>query len=187
MKIKTGLTLIIAIFISDCVFSQDTSSNQKLSENETYHIAPANNQISQTQNENYRDSRLGSSSPMYNTYQKNNNGAGAITTNPNKGSGSTFTPNFNLDSAQKSPVYHDTRVGSSSSLYNTYQKNDYGAGAITTNPNKGSGGGNYVPSSTTPMNEVAADTTLLNNAIQPGTHSNKTDGGSVTTTNPNKK
>ncbi|MDE3213649.1 MAG: hypothetical protein KGM98_10475 [Bacteroidota bacterium] len=35
-----------------------------------------------------------------------------------------------------SSMYRDTRLGSSSPLYNTYQKNDYGAGAITTNPNK---------------------------------------------------
>lgn len=34
------------------------------------------------------------------------------------------------------PIYRDTRLGSSSPLYNTYKKNDYGAGAITTNPNK---------------------------------------------------
>jgi hypothetical protein len=33
-------------------------------------------------------------------------------------------------------------------LYNTYQKNDYGAGAITTNPNKG-GGGSFTPPSET--------------------------------------
>lgn len=36
---------------------------------------------------NYRDTRLGSSSPLYNTYKKNDNGAGAVTTNPNKGGG----------------------------------------------------------------------------------------------------
>jgi hypothetical protein len=33
-------------------------------------------------------------------------------------------------------MYRDTRLGSSSKLYDTYKKNDYGAGAITTNPNK---------------------------------------------------
>jgi hypothetical protein len=187
MKIKTGLTLIIAIFISDSVFSQDTSSNQKLSENETYHIAPTNNnQILQAENQIHRDSRLGSSSQMYNTYQKNNNGAGAITTNPNKGSGSTFTPDFNSDSAQKSPVYHDTRVGSSSPLYNTYQKNDYGAGAITTNPNKGGGGGNFTPPPTSQINEVPVDTSFSNNASVPDTLYNKNDSGSVTT-DPNKR
>ena len=35
-------------------------------------------------------------------------------------------------------TYHDTRLGSSSPMYNTYRKNDYGAGAVTNNPNKGS-------------------------------------------------
>ena len=182
MKIKTGITLITALFISDYVFSQDTSLNQKLSENETYHIAPTNNnQISQPQDQIHRDSRSGSSSPMYNTYQKNNNGAGAITTNPNKGSGSTFTSSFNLDSTQKSPVYHDTRLGSSSPLYNTYQKNNYGAGAITTNPNKGSGGGNFTPSPTAQVNEAPIDTTSTNNTTQPDTLYHKNDSGSVPT------
>jgi len=36
-----------------------------------------------------------------------------------------------------SPIYRDTRLGSSSPLYNTYEKNDNGAGSVTTNPNKG--------------------------------------------------
>lgn len=45
------------------------------------------------------------------------------------------TDNYNPDPA--SPIYRDTRLGSSSPLYNTYQKNDNGAGAVTTNPNKG--------------------------------------------------
>ncbi|MEO6906111.1 MAG: hypothetical protein ABI148_07105 [Ginsengibacter sp.] len=160
MKIKKGLILFIAILISDGVISQDTTSNQKLSENETYHVAPSNNQISKSQNHIYRDTRIGSSSPLYNTYRKNNYGAGAITTNPNKSSGSTFTPDSNVDSVQKSHIYHDTRLGSSSPLYNTYRKNDYGAGAITTNPNKGSGGGNFTPSPATLNNEVPVDTII---------------------------
>jgi hypothetical protein len=33
-------------------------------------------------------------------------------------------------------MYRDTRLGSSSPAYDTYEKNDYGAGAITNNPNK---------------------------------------------------
>ena len=37
---------------------------------------------------------------------------------------------------QQSTIYMDTRLGSSSKMYDTYEKNDYGAGAITTNPNK---------------------------------------------------
>ncbi len=40
-------------------------------------------------------------------------------------------------STKKPHIYRDTRLGSSSPKYNTYKKNDYGAGAVTTNPNKG--------------------------------------------------
>jgi len=36
----------------------------------------------------------------------------------------------------KKPIYRDTRLGSSSKQYNSYKKNDKGAGAITTNPHK---------------------------------------------------
>ena len=52
----------------------------------------------------YRPTRLGSSSPLYSTYKKNNYGAGAITTNPNK-SGRSFiysTPNKNAEPLIKS-------------------------------------------------------------------------------------
>lgn len=41
---------------------------------------------------------------------------------------------------KKKKIYRDTRLGSSSPMYNTYKKNDKGAGAITTNPNKGGSG-----------------------------------------------
>ncbi len=34
----------------------------------------------------------------------------------------------------KKPMYRDTRLGSSEKKYNTYKKNDYGAGAVTTSP-----------------------------------------------------
>lgn len=46
--------------------------------------------------------------------------------------------------AVKKHIYRDTRLGSSSPMYNTYKKNDKGAGAITTNPNKGGGGSSPV-------------------------------------------
>jgi hypothetical protein len=152
MKAKTIAIFISGFFISNCVFSQDTSQNQKLSQDRTYEpaqSAPLPNEYSTPQPHIYRDTRLGSSSPLYNTYKKNDYGAGAITTNPNKGSGSAPTETFPAtNSSQKSPIYRDTRLGSSSPLYNTYQKNDYGAGAITTNPNKG-GGGSFTPPSET--------------------------------------
>jgi len=41
-----------------------------------------------------------------------------------------------VENEQQSTIYIDTRLGSSSKMYDTYEKNDYGAGAITTNPNK---------------------------------------------------
>jgi hypothetical protein len=153
MKTKTTAMLICGFLISNCVFSQDTSQNQKLSQDRTYQpaqTAPLPNEYSTPQPHIYRDTRLGSSSPLYNTYKKNDYGAGAITTNPNKGSGGTFTETYpatnSSSSSQQSPIYRDTRLGSSSPLYNTYQKNAYGAGAITTNPNK-DGGGSFTPPS----------------------------------------
>lgn len=59
-----------------------------------------------------------------------NNQAGKINNNTKIG-----TDNYNPDPA--SPIYRDTRLGSSSPLYNTYKTNDNGAGSVTTNPNKG--------------------------------------------------
>lgn len=84
----------------------------------------------------YNDTRLGSSAPENDSYIKNDNGAGSITTNPNKGNG-TNVSNPSTNSNAPVPIYRDTRLGSSSPLYNTYEKNDNGAGSITTNPNKG--------------------------------------------------
>ena len=92
-------------------------------------------QVQITPNIIYNDTRLGSSAPENDSYIKNDNGAGSITTNPNKGNGMNVSPSTN--SNPPTPIYRDTRLGSSSPLYNTYEKNDDGAGAITTNPNKG--------------------------------------------------
>jgi hypothetical protein len=85
----------------------------------------------------YRDTRLGSSSPQYNTYEKNDYGAGAVTTNPNKNGGGAGmemnNPSTTEPATQNSVQYRD-RLGSSSPLYNTYEKNSYGAGSVTTSP-----------------------------------------------------
>ncbi len=157
MKAKTIAIFVSGFFISSCGFSQDTSANQKITQDRTYEPAPLPNEYSTPQPHIYRDTRLGSSSPLYNTYKKNDYGAGAITTNPNKGSGSTFTQTYpTTNSLQKSPIYRDTRLGSSSPLYNTYQKNDYGAGAITTNPNK-DGGGSFIPPADTQSGTLQPD------------------------------
>ena len=132
MKSKIIILSIIAGFFSYTVMGQDTSENQ------TYHIiTPQRNYTNASQHHISLDTRLGGSSPLYNTYKKNDYGAGAITTNPHKtGSSITYGNNF-FDSSQKqSAIYRDTRLGGSSHGHRTYKTNHYGAGAITTNPNK---------------------------------------------------
>jgi hypothetical protein len=145
---KTKLVMLIpGILISISGFSQDStqsssSKNKVIFKNEPrVHstIIPAQ-KSSVSDQHIYRDTRLGSSSPLYDTYEKNDRGAGAVTTNPHK-SGSDFnSQNINLapgNTGNTTPEIHrDTRMGSSSPLYDTYKKNDYGAGAVTTNPNK---------------------------------------------------
>jgi hypothetical protein len=98
---KTRFLLIaIFVFISFVAFCQDSSyhqSHQKVTfKNEPQihsAIVPAQKTDNSTPTPFYRDTRLGSSSPLYNTYKKNDYGAGAITTNPNKG-GSGSTPDL---------------------------------------------------------------------------------------------
>ena len=46
----------------------------------------------------------------------------------------TGTANNHSQSVAKKPMYRDTRLGSSTKKYNTYKKNKYGAGAVTTSP-----------------------------------------------------
>lgn len=138
MKFITISLLFTIIFGIEQVYCQDTTQNQKLSEKHTYPINTTRSyQNPPSTNSIYRDTRLGGSSPLYNTYKKNDYGAGAITTDPNKGRGIANYENYDFKpkkSANK--IYRDTRLGGSSPLYNTYKKNDYGAGAITTNPHK---------------------------------------------------
>lgn len=149
MKIKLAL-MVPGMLISFTAISQvstqlpDINNKVTLKNEPQVHttIIPAqetNSALSQT---TLYDTRLGSSSPLYNTYEKNDDGAGAITTNPNKTQGGEAPQSIiphpdSTDSNSDQPVYRDTRLGSSSPLYNTYEKNDDGAGAITTNPNKG--------------------------------------------------
>jgi hypothetical protein len=139
MKFKIFPALILSFLISSAAEAQDTSANQAISKDETYPVSsPVRNYTIPAKPHIYRDTRLGSSSPLYNTYQKNDNGAGAVTTNPHKSNGMNLFQRNTFDSAKDNVgnIYRDTRLGSSASFYNTYQKNDYGAGAITTNPHK---------------------------------------------------
>lgn len=141
MKSKIIILLILIGFFSNTVAGQDTSENQKLSENQTYHISSQKTDYNNIPAQPvYRDTRLGSSSPLYNTYKKNDYGAGAITTNPNKtGSSITYDNGFSDSSESEQPkekIYRDTRLGGSAPGDRSYKANDYGAGAITTNPHK---------------------------------------------------
>lgn len=141
MKTQKFFCLFAGVLISALAFSQDSSHLRNYSQDRTYEPASGNSDNAITQPHIYRDTRLGSSSPLYNTYKKNDYGAGAITTNPHK-SGSVYEPENPAVPPKLTPhIYRDTRLGSSSPLYNTYEKNDYGAGSITTNPNKGSSAG----------------------------------------------
>jgi len=138
MKHKILFLFTLAFIISTHVWAQDTAKEKSTLPDQTYPINAATNDYNAPRHKIYRDTRLGSSSPYYNTYEKNDYGAGAITTNPHKSGGTTFFPETSPDTnaAHTSRIYRDTRLGSSSSSYDTYQKNDDGAGAVTTNPHK---------------------------------------------------
>lgn len=144
LVILTGI-----LFFVSTAFSQDTSINPADSSNNS-NAFRTENKVNQFYNRN----RLGSSAPQYDTYQKNNYGAGSVTTDPTKGSGGGLAPTTIPAEAPKTTLYSDVRLGSSSPLYNTYEKNNYGAGAVTTNPNKSGGGSpvteNTIPNSTYP-------------------------------------
>ena len=145
MNFKITTLFCITAFAVSTASAQDTSQNQKLNEH-TYPIHLKNRKYNRlSKHPIYRDTRLGGSSPYYNTYQKNDYGAGAITTNPNKGNGKAQYPGH-FDSGQAtSDIYRDTRLGGSSPHHRTYKSNDYGAGAITTDPHKGNTSGKSTP------------------------------------------
>lgn len=139
MKFKIFVTFFLFFLIAFPVLAQDTSANQALSKDQTYLLnVPVNHYTAPQKPHIYRDTRLGSSSPYYNTYQKNDYGAGAVTTNPHKTNGTAAYPDIFFDSSTNdaTKIYRDTRLGSSSQGYQTYKTNDNGAGAVTTNPNK---------------------------------------------------
>jgi hypothetical protein len=102
---KTNLLLTFAfVCISSIAFCQDSSfhksENKVTFRNQTqFHgVAPAqkkyraDSQVSSKKTSLYGTSRLGSSSPRYNTYKKNDYGAGAITTDPHKVQGGGDNP-----------------------------------------------------------------------------------------------
>lgn len=146
---KTKLVLFIqALLISFAAFSQDSTFSYQKNASPIHTPNIPKQSYKGVNQPAYFDTRLGSSSPLYNSYQKNLNGAGAVTNDSHKGqNGQIFGSSLpEINSTSNSTIYKDTRLGSSSPLYNTYQKNDFGAGAITSNPNKsGSNVQEFVP------------------------------------------
>ena len=153
MKFKI-VTLIFIITTSvltiSSAFSQDTSQTQKLTREHTYPIR--SNKYETAKHHIYRDTRLGGSSPYFNTYKKNDYGAGAITTDPHKANGIAKYPNDYFDSGHHSNKIYGRHQAwrEVPELYNNYKTNDYGAGAITTNPHKGNNSGVSIPYVTYP-------------------------------------
>lgn len=92
MKSKLFLSAII-LFTATNAFSQDTTftlppkvtfKDKPQTQSKKVILNKIDTKKKKVNTVMYRDTRLGSSSPLYNTYKKNKNGAGAVTTNPNK-------------------------------------------------------------------------------------------------------
>ncbi len=89
MKFKIFITLLFSIAFAVKGHAQDTTK-MHISKTNKMHVNSARKSTHQsvikpkTTSKIYRDTRLGSSEPQYNTYKKNDNGAGAVTTSPKK-------------------------------------------------------------------------------------------------------
>lgn len=157
MKIISRIMIVAGIMISNSLYAQDTSHTSLLDryypvQKTTNQPAPELNKattqpVNNTTNSHSATTTTISQAPQIN---KTNNQEVPIpqTTSPQATSSqvqNTLAPTqTNIDgmgtdyyNPSGSSIYRDTRLGSSSPLYNTYKKNDDGAGAITTNPNKG--------------------------------------------------
>lgn len=150
--------------------------------------------IVQKEDTEYIDTRLGSSSPLYDTYEKNAYGAGSVTTNQHKGGGGV------VEIIPAEPRPHSevadfrNRLGSSSPLYDSYEKNAYGAGSITTNQNKSAARGAITSPQASPVLTPAANdsTDLYINRLgssspQYDTYEKNAYGAGAVTTNQNKR
>lgn len=165
MKIISGIIIIAGLIISNITLAQDTTHERLVDKYypkakvtppipETAKVNPISNATEQPSSINSPvkavplQPNASEPTPVVNEINKEvapvtqtasqvqspqspiNNGAGKINKSTKSG-----TDNYNPDPA--SPIYRDTRLGSSSPLYNTYKTNDNGAGSVTTNPNKG--------------------------------------------------
>ncbi len=87
MKFKILLTLVLCTGFAVNGFSQDSTKMHagkanKMQVNHARKTTHTNMKNKKDTSKIYRDTRLGSSEPQYNTYKKNHRGAGAVTTSP---------------------------------------------------------------------------------------------------------
>lgn len=111
---KHYIILLLALFGTSSLFAQDTTKTSKtkskeIQEYDTILVPKSKSRITfRNKKKVYRPTRLGSSSPLYDTYQRNDKGAGAVTTNPNKAAGQAAPvvtiPEPGLDSSVISPA-----------------------------------------------------------------------------------
>lgn len=148
MKIKTNVFIVSLFFIPVVVFCQDTNNSSKTETKLHKFFHPENKNIVTTQDSSKsiapattaiqtptlidstqrNDNKLAGNNPLSNSSSPTKN----YTNQP------AATPTLPvIPPENNNTIYRDTRLGSSSPLYNTYKKNDNGAGAVTTNPNKG--------------------------------------------------
>ncbi|MEO9020556.1 MAG: hypothetical protein ABI237_10495 [Ginsengibacter sp.] len=155
MKIKNISAFIIAASLTPTfAFCQDTASSSKPQTKLQKFFHPANANNSTTANLDSTKATTPATvatekntNTVNNTQKKNENGvaeANKIVNTPqtiDKTNQPAVVPvsvnNPASNPVNTNPIYRDTRLGSSSPLYNTYEKNSNGAGSVTTNPNKG--------------------------------------------------
>ena len=123
MLLKSFLIIVSCLLLSKVNFSQTvTKSNH-----------PKLDSLFQRSSNNTNSTENSYASVKTVTGKSSLNDASKIWNSSSAGNKMVFTNTGGTDNATQ-PIYRDTRLGSSSPLYNTYEKNDYGAGAVTTSP-----------------------------------------------------
>lgn len=89
MKFKIFITFLFSIAFALKGHAQDTTKMHvneatKVQVNSVRKSTHRKTKKAKSTSKIYRDTRLGSSEPQYNTYKKNDKGAGAVTTSPKK-------------------------------------------------------------------------------------------------------
>ncbi len=147
MKIKINVIFVFLFFIPALVFCQDSNSSKKETKLHKF-FNPENKNIvtNQDSSKSIPSATIAIQTPnlIDSTHNTNNNKLAENKLIPNNTVTNTYTnqpaatPAIPVQPQENTnTIYRDTRLGSSSPLYNTYKKNDNGAGSVTTNPNKG--------------------------------------------------